>query len=205
MLTAMDAMDALDASAERNLELVAHVRPEQWDNPTPCAEWNVRSLVGHLIAGRHGYCALLRGAPSTKLRSLLAQQSEAAGADPVAACESAARSVRAAFAEPGALERTVHHRIGDIPGSALLALLIGDSVVHSWDLAIAIGVNPGLDEQLVEYVYGNYAPIAQSGAIYANGWFAAPATPLPEGATPLERLLHLTGRSATSHADSPQR
>jgi uncharacterized protein (TIGR03086 family) len=201
----MDAMDALDAAAERNVELVAQVGPEQWNNPTPCAGWNVRTLVGHLIAGRHGYCALLQGAPATTVRSLLSRQSEAAGADPVAACRSAVQSVRAAFAEPGALERTVHHRIGDIPGSELLPLLIGDSVVHSWDLAAAIGVDPRLDEQLVDYAYQTYAPLAQSGAIYVNGWFATPATPLPEGATPLERLLHVTGRYATSDASPPQR
>jgi uncharacterized protein (TIGR03086 family) len=153
-MDAMDAMDALDASAERNVELVAQVGPEQWNDPTPCAAWNVKTLVGHLIAGRHGYCALLKGAPATKLRSILAQQGEAAGTDPVSACETAVRSVRAAFAEPGALERTVRHRMGDIPGSLLLALLVGDTVVHSWDLAAAIGVDSGLDEQLVEYVYG---------------------------------------------------
>jgi hypothetical protein len=62
-------------------------------------------------------------------------------------------------------------------------------------LATAIGVDPGLDEQLVEFVYGNYAPIAESGVSYANGWFAVPMTPLPGGTTPLERLIHLTGRS----------
>jgi uncharacterized protein (TIGR03086 family) len=198
-------MDALDDSAERNVELVAQVGAEQWNSPTPCTEWNVRTLVGHLIAGRQGYCALLQDAPATKLRSILARQSEAAGTNPVAACERAVQSVRAAFTAPRALERTVHHRIGDIPGRDLLALLISDSVVHSWDLATAIGVDPGLDEQLVEYAYGTYAPIARSGAIYANGWFVTPATPLAEGATPLERLLHLTGRNTTSHANSHQR
>jgi Bacterial regulatory proteins, luxR family len=31
--TAMDVMDALDASAERNVELVAQVGPEQWNIP----------------------------------------------------------------------------------------------------------------------------------------------------------------------------
>jgi uncharacterized protein (TIGR03086 family) len=190
----MDAMDGLDASAERNMRLVAQVRQEQWSNPTPCTEWNVRTLVGHLIAGRHGYCALLKGAPAAEFRSVMAQQGEAAAADPITACESAVRSVRAAFAEPGAQERTVRHRIGDIPGSMLMALLIGDSVVHSWDLATAIGVDPGLDEHLIEFAYGTYAPIGQSGAIYANGWFAVPATPLPDSATTMERLLHLTGR-----------
>ncbi len=146
-----------------------------------------------MIAGAEGYCELLNGAPVAKLRSLLERQSEAGGTDPDAACESAARSVRAAFAEPGALERTVHHAI-DMPGSQLLAFWISDAVLHSWDLATAIGVAPGLDEQLVEFVYGLLAPRAQTGALYTTGWIAAPTRPLPEGATPLERLIHLVGR-----------
>jgi uncharacterized protein (TIGR03086 family) len=193
----MDAMDALDASAERVVTLVGQVGPEQWKNPTPCTEWDVRTLVGHLIAGTQGYCELLKGAPAAALRSKLERQSEAAGTDPVRTCKSAVRSLRTAFAEPGALERTVHHRV-DIPGSQLLAFWLGDAVVHSWDLATAIGVDPGLDEQLAELVYGYYtgvyAPAAQGGDLYTTGWFAAPTRPLPEGATPLERLIHLLGR-----------
>ncbi len=120
MLRAVDALDALDASTERVVELVGQVGPEQWNNPTPCTEWNVRTLVGHLIAGSQGYCDLLKGAPATKFRSMMERQSEAVGTDPVATYKSAVRSVRAAFAEPGALERTVHHPVGDIPGSRLL-------------------------------------------------------------------------------------
>ena len=168
----MEAMDALDASAERAVELVGQVGPGQWDNPTPCTEWNVRTLVGHLIVARQGCCALLKAAPAAKYVSLYDRQGEAAGTDPVTTLKNAVRSVRAAFAEPGALGRTVDHPIGDIPGNRLLGMLIGDSVVHSWDLATAIGVDPGLDEQLVELVYGQYAPRAQGGALYATGWIA---------------------------------
>ena len=141
-----------------------------------------------------GYCELLNGAPAARLRSMVEHQSEAGGTDPVATCESAARAVRAAFAAPGALERTVHHLMGEIPGSRLLLMRTADSIVHSWDLATAIGVDPSLDEQLVEYVYERYVPRAQSGALYATGWFTAPTGPLPESATPLERLIHLMGR-----------
>ena len=47
----------------------------------------------------------------------------------------AVRSIRAAFAQPGALDRTVHRTIGDIPGRHLLVQLVADCVVHSWDLA----------------------------------------------------------------------
>jgi uncharacterized protein (TIGR03086 family) len=194
MLRAVDAMDAVDASAERVAGLVGQVGPEQWDNPTPCTEWNVQTLVGHLIVGRRGCCALLNGASAADYLSMYEQQSQAAAADPVTQYEAAVRSARAALTEPGALERTVHHPIGDIPGSRLLVMLTADSVVHSWDLATAIGVDPGLDEQLVELVYRLYTPRAQSGALYTTGWVAAPTRPLAESAAPLERLIHLMGR-----------
>jgi len=68
----------------------------------------------------------------------------------------------------------VHHPIGDLPGSRWLVIRIAENVVHSWDLATAIGVNPELDEQLVEIAYGYFAQRAQGGALYATGWIAAP-------------------------------
>jgi uncharacterized protein (TIGR03086 family) len=190
----MDAMDALDAVGERNVQLVRQVGSGQWDGATPCTEWDVRSLVGHLITGRHVYRGFLEGVPVAELRLMLQRQGEAAGDDPVAACESAVRSIRAAFAQPGALERTVHHTIGDMPGRQLLVQLVADCVVHSWDLATAIGVDPGLDEQLIELSREFCVPLMQNDAVYAYGWFKPPASPLPAGATALERLLHLLGR-----------
>ncbi len=73
------------------------------------------------------------------------------------------------------LERTVRHRI-DILGSQLLAFWIGDAVIHSHDLATAIGVDPELDE-FVEFVYGFYVQIARcAGALYTTGWFGANET-----------------------------
>jgi len=140
-------MDALDAIGERNMELVAQINPEQWNDPTPCPDWSVRAQVGQLIAGRYVYRGLLDGASAAELRPMMERQSEAVGNDAVAACESAVRSIREAFAAPGALERTVRHRIGDMPGNELLIQLIADCVLHSWDLATAIGVRAGLDER----------------------------------------------------------
>jgi uncharacterized protein (TIGR03086 family) len=190
----MDAMDALDAVGERNVQLVRHVGPYQWGGATPCTEWDVRTLAGHLITGRHVYRGFLEGVPVADLRQMLQRQGEAAGDDPVAACESAVRSIRAAFAQPGALERTVHHTIGDMPGRQLLVQLVADCVVHSWDLATAIGVDPGLDTELVELAYEFYAPRMHQDVMYTYGWFKPPAKALPEGATPLQRLIHLVGR-----------
>jgi hypothetical protein len=91
--------------------------PISRDGATPCTAWNVRSLVGHLITGRHVYRDFLEGLPVAEL-GLILQQGGVVGDDPVAACETAVRSIRAAFALPGALERTVHHTTGDMPAGS---------------------------------------------------------------------------------------
>jgi len=57
--------------------------------------------------GRRVYRGFLEGVPVAELRLIL-QQGGAAGDAPVTACESAVRSIRAAFAQPGALERLLH-------------------------------------------------------------------------------------------------
>ncbi len=79
-----------------------------------------------------------------------------------------------------------------MPGSELQLFWISDAVVHSWDLATAIGVEPGLDEHLVEFVSEFIAPRAQRFS--AAGWFAAPMNALPDEAPPLQRLTHISGR-----------
>jgi hypothetical protein len=99
----------------------------------------------------------------------------------VAACESTVCSIRAAFAQPGALERTLHHTIGDMPGRQLLVQLVADCVVHSWDLATVIGVDPGLDEQLIELSYEFYLPLMQKDAVYATAGLSRPRAPSPKG------------------------
>ena len=36
-------------SVERFLELTQQVTEPQWGSPTPCADWNVRQLVNHMV------------------------------------------------------------------------------------------------------------------------------------------------------------
>ena len=188
----MDALASLDRSAARVVELVAATDRSQWELPTPCTEWTVRELIGHLLGGMVGYTELLRGASAQEFRAA-AQQAAASGDDDLtAAVTEAAARAREAFAEPGALERVVHHPMRDMPGAQLLGLRIGDNVVHAWDLATALGLPPRIDEELAEQVYQGLVPMA--AVLPATGLFAAPRGELPPDAGPQERLLHVTGR-----------
>lgn len=74
----MDALGALDAVGESNVQLVRQAGSDQWDDATPCTERDVRSLAGHLIMGRHVYRGFLEGVPVAGLR-LIPQQGGAAG------------------------------------------------------------------------------------------------------------------------------
>ena len=188
----MDPILALDASAARVVSLVGQVDRSQWSHATPCSAWNVRELVGHLIATMHGHVDLLHGSPASALSSLLEQQARAGGDDVATATADAATAVRAAFTEPGALERTVHHLIGDVSGSRLLQMRITENVVHGWDLATALGLPASIDDALVEHVYEYLAPRAETLA--ATGFHAPPKRTPAASADVQERLLAVVGR-----------
>jgi pimeloyl-ACP methyl ester carboxylesterase len=42
-------LDQLDRSSAAVAGLISSIRPEQWAAPTPCTDWTVRELVGHLV------------------------------------------------------------------------------------------------------------------------------------------------------------
>ncbi len=188
----MDPIAALDASAARVVQLVENVDRSQWSRATPCADWNVRELVGHLIATMRGHVDLLHGGPVSDLSTVLEQQAVAGGDDLLTAVTDAATAVRAAFAEPGALERTVHHLIGDMPGSRLLEIRITENVVHGWDLATALGLPAVIDDALADHVYQYLAPRAEM--LPATGYYARPRRTPAADAEVQERLLALVGR-----------
>ncbi|MFE6778260.1 TIGR03086 family metal-binding protein [Streptomyces sp. NPDC057702] len=168
------------------------IGPDQWDAPTPCADWSVRDLVNHLTAEQ------LWVPPLVREGSTLADQGtrfdgDQLGTDPVAAWDDAAAGALAAFAEPGALARTVHLSSG--PGSALgyCSQMTMDAVVHAWDLSRAIGADERLPAELVDFAAQEVAPYAAD--LVGTGLFAPPLTP-PPGADAQQRLLSLLGRES---------
>jgi uncharacterized protein (TIGR03086 family) len=191
-VSSVDSIAALDASAARVVELVRRVDRSQWSQATPCADWDVRELVGHLIATMRGYVDLLHGGPASDLSALLGRQATVGGDDLLTAVSDAAAAVRATFCEPGALQRTVHHFIGDLPGSRLLEMRITENVVHGWDLATALGLQATIEDALADHVYQYLAPRAE--LLYASGAYAAPKRTPAADVEVQERLLTLVGR-----------
>ncbi|MFD4537823.1 TIGR03086 family metal-binding protein [Kitasatospora sp. NPDC058397] len=176
--------EALAAFGER----VRLTTPRQWDAPTPCADWSVRELVNHLTGEQLWIPELLMGATISEVGGRF--DGDVLGDDPVTAWTEAADAARDAFAVPGATELTVHLSFGDVSGQYYLDQLTTDLVIHSWDLAEAIGRHTRLPAELVDFALGEFAGY---GDLSGSGLFDPPL-PIPDDAGPQTRLLALTGR-----------
>ena len=47
----MDLIESLDHTFQHAHGVIGNVRPDQYDNTTPCEEWTVRDLLEHACIG----------------------------------------------------------------------------------------------------------------------------------------------------------
>jgi uncharacterized protein (TIGR03086 family) len=184
-----DVLDLYERALAEFGARVHAVAPDQWGCPTPCKDWEVRNLVGHLVAEQLWVPPLLAGKRVADLGAGFAS-GDVLGADPVAAWDAAAAAARAAFTDAGT-ERTVHLSYADRPAEEYARELVFDLVVHTWDLARGISGDEDLDPELVEAVY---AAIEPDTDLTESGLFDEPV-PVPDTADEQTKLIAFTGRT----------
>jgi uncharacterized protein (TIGR03086 family) len=188
----MEPLDTLALARSEFARRLRLVTDDDWQRPTPCDDWTVRDLVIHVVGGDRMSAALVHGASREEATEI--RKTVDLGDDAVAAFDAEADKVAAAFAEPGAFERTLTHPSGMFMNCRqLLGFRIGDYALHAWDLARAIGADEKLDDALVQEVWDSMSPM---GPMIANsGVFGSGPTGQLGDDTPLQdRLLDLTGR-----------
>jgi uncharacterized protein (TIGR03086 family) len=150
------------------------------DAPTPCDEWNVRTLVSHIIETQNYFCAKARGldAPLPAPDPV-----DLVGDDPVGAFEKVRNDTVSAFAEPGAADKA---GIG-------VGIAFTDSLIHGWDIAIATGQDATMPDTLArgayEFLNGRFSAEQRAGLFKAE-------VPVADDASAQEKLLGFTGRKA---------
>jgi uncharacterized protein (TIGR03086 family) len=171
---------------------VAEIRSDQLAIGTPCTEWNVRTLVNHVVVEDLWVPPLLQGSTIEEVGDRF--DGDQLGDDPQGAWRAAQEAAVQAVEGLPSVERTVHLSFGDFPASFYLGQLIFDHTVHAWDLATAIGADAWLDPELVDFSIEEFA--AQEDHYRASGAIGE-RPDIPAGADPQTRLLAMFGRRAT--------
>lgn len=185
----MDLLTAYRRSLFGFTQRVAQVRPHQWSAPTPCVEWDVRALVNHLVGEDLWTVPMFEGATIDEVGNRF--EGDLLGEDPATAATGAATAAEAVVAAPGAMKRTVRLSFGDTPATEYVYQLLADHLVHTWDLAMAVGVDPRLDPDAVR-LCANW--FADREDVYRAGGAIGPRVPVPVTADPQDRLLGAFGR-----------
>lgn len=158
----------------------------QWQRPSPCDGWNANDVVEHVI-GFHDVL-LLRPLGSKPQRP---------HDDPQRRWELTFNQVRQALARADVFQHVVEiPAVGTRPATRLdvgelLPRLTQDVLVHTWDLARAIGGDDRLDPRWCA-VFLDRLP-ADPDALSATGMFAAPIA-VGDTSDPQSRLLARLGR-----------
>jgi uncharacterized protein (TIGR03086 family) len=167
---------------------VAGTAREQFSEPTPCADWDVEALLGHLATVIHHYTDLASGrAPDAVSPVPSITPDGYRGVFPPLAS-----AAIAAWAQPGALERPCRLVKRERPGSEALSIHISDVLLHAWDLSVATGQDGTLDPVLAELALVTLTNVLRLDE--GRGRFFAPAT-APPGSDIQSRLLAYAGRT----------
>ena len=180
----------LDVHAEISTNatrLVGGISDEQWSQPTPCSEWDVRALVNHMAGTSKVLTASARReAPTSD------PNDENLGDDPVGSFTAAIAGAEAAWRTPGALDGEVSVPF-DMPAVAALGVNILDIGTHCWDLATATGQDLQLSPGAVAAIDAFNRQLV-SDEVRAGGGFGDALDPASDDE--LTEMLAFVGRRA---------
>jgi uncharacterized protein (TIGR03086 family) len=168
-----------------------HAVGDRWKDPTPLPGWDVRELVNHLVNEERWTPPLFGGSTIEEVGDRF--DGDLLGDDPVSTVDEAAAAALAAVRAEGAVEGAVHLSFGDHPGREYAMQLAADHLVHTWDLARAIGADEKLDPQAVDAVLDWFG---DTEVQYREMGVIGPRVEVPAGAGPQAQLLGRFGRES---------
>jgi uncharacterized protein (TIGR03086 family) len=176
-------------ATDRMTSLLANVREQQFDRPTPCPESRVGDLVDHVGALTKGFIAVARKDVDGTEAPVKpdAGNLEAGWPDRIARDLA---TLAEAWSDPEAWEGMTSAAGVALPGPVAGLVALDELVVHGWDIAVAIGqpYTPTVEEieAAMSFVVAFDAP--------RDGNLFGPVVVVPDDAPALDRLLGLTGR-----------
>jgi uncharacterized protein (TIGR03086 family) len=178
-----------------SIEVVRRVTVDDLGRPTPCAEWTLADLLAHMTTQHYGFSAAARGDGMNQD----VWEVWPLGPDPVGAYVVAAEHVIRAFAEDGVLEREfVLPEISPtltFPAARAISFHFIDYIVHSWDVARALGDSIEFDSDLLAAALPVALAVPDGERRLQPGAAFRPGLAVSETGGHLDRILAALGRS----------
>jgi len=163
---------------------VAAVPDADWSRPSPCAEWDARDVVRHIVDMHH---VMLRPYGRTPAPAPSVDD------DPLAAFRAARAEVEAILADPELATRQTESPAGTMAGADMVdQVASADLVLHRWDLARATGQDETLDPDKCAELLAGMEPIED--VLRASGQYG-PRVEVPADADVQTRMLGFIGRT----------
>lgn len=144
--TLPDPRPLLVAALDQAERLIAPTDAGAAKDPTPCEEWDVETMIGHVQAVALRIAAILSGRdPMTMPRVVEASNGPASW---LGDWSSARSDIEAVIADTAVLERQVTVPWGTVTGAQAVGSYAGELSTHAWDLAVATGRSDELDDAL---------------------------------------------------------
>jgi uncharacterized protein (TIGR03086 family) len=135
--TTSDTRPLYAAAVETATSVVDGVRLDQMDLPTPCGEFSVRTLLGHIVMVLRRVTAVGHGLDPMSVNEDVA--TDVADTDWSAKWAEEAAQATAAWADGKQLSETIVFPWVSHSGAATLVMYAGELSTHTWDLATATG------------------------------------------------------------------
>ncbi|MEV5314204.1 MULTISPECIES: TIGR03086 family metal-binding protein [unclassified Streptomyces] len=171
--------------------LAAGVPDDLLTAPTPCPEYRVRHLLGHIT----GLAVAFRDAGRKKLGPTTDTPPDSAlpdiGADWREELAAALAELPDAWDDPSAWTGMTRAGGVDLPGEVAGLVAVDELVVHGWDLARATGQDYTPDPAALRACHAFLGEAAEDPV--RDGIFG-PVVPVPDEAPLLDRAIGLSGR-----------
>ncbi|NBE56633.1 TIGR03086 family metal-binding protein, partial [Streptomyces boluensis] len=171
--------------------LAEQVEDTHLDAPTPCPEYAVRNLLGHIgglaVAFRDAARKVSGPTTDTAPGGALPELD----ADWRTQLPKALDELAAAWRDPDAWQGETRAGGLTLPAAVMAHVAVDELVVHGWDLARATGQEYAPDPACLAVAYGF---LDQSRAPESRGTIFGPVVDVPDAAPLLDRAIGLSGR-----------
>lgn len=166
------------------------MRVDELSNRTPCADYDVRALLGHVVGVLHKLTRVGTGGDARDLPDVI----DGIADDGWASAFTRARSeVERVWADDDKLDRMVELPWATLPGRDALEAYTHEFTAHSWDLAHATRRLAELDPDLAAQALEAFSKFAPPEDRSEQGPFS-PVVPVPDDADLYTRLAAYLGR-----------